>query len=217
VTLQALAAVLGGTQSLHTNSYDEAIALPTEKAARLALRTQQVLAYESGVTGTADPLGGSYYVEALTAALETKAREIMAEVERRGGAVRAIAEGYIQREIAAAAYAAQLAVERGDDVVVGVNRFQEGEPPEAPPAPDYTALAAKQVERLAAARAGRDQARCARAVEALRRAAAEASAPLMEGIVEAVRARATVGEITRAMESAWGRHGTSLTTSSRIG
>jgi methylmalonyl-CoA mutase N-terminal domain/subunit len=217
VAVQALAAVLGGTQSLHTNAYDEALALPTADSARLALRTQQVLAFESGVTGTADPLGGSYYVEALTAALESKARELMAEVERRGGAVQAIAEGFIQHEIAQAAYATQRAVEQGDEVVVGVNRFQDGAPVEAPSAPDYTALAAKQVARLAAARASRDASRCATALAALRAAAAEPSAPLMEGIVEAVRARGTVGEITLALESAWGRHRTSLTTSSRIG
>jgi methylmalonyl-CoA mutase N-terminal domain/subunit len=217
VAVQALAAVLGGTQSLHTNSFDEALALPTADSARLALRTQQVLAFESGVTGTADPLGGSYYVEALTAALETKARELMAEVERRGGAVRAIAEGFIQHEIARAAYAAQRAVEAGDEVVVGVNRYQDGAVVDAARTPDYSALAAKQVERLAAARASRDAGRSERALAALREAAAKPAAPLMEGVVEAVRARATVGEITLALESVWGRHRTSLTTSSRIG
>ncbi len=217
VAVQALAAVLGGTQSLHTNSFDEALALPAADSARLALRTQQVLAFESGVTGTADPLGGSYYVEALTAALETKARELMAEVERRGGAVQAIADGYIQDEIARAAYAAQRAIERGDDVVVGVNRFQDGAPAEAQRAPDYTALAARQVERLGVARASRDAPRCARALEALRDAAARPSAPLMEAIVEGVRSRATVGEITLALEREWGRYRTSLTTSSHIG
>jgi methylmalonyl-CoA mutase, N-terminal domain len=217
VAVQALAAVLGGTQSLHTNSFDEALALPTADSARLALRTQQVLAFESGVTGTADPLGGSYYVEALTAALEAKARELMLEVDRRGGAVRAIAEGFIQHEIAEAAYATQRAVERGDEVVVGVNRFQDGAPVEAPGAPDYTALATKQIEQLSAARAARDAARCARALKALREAAARPSAPLVEGILEAVRARSTVGEITLALESAWGRHGTALTTPSHIG
>jgi methylmalonyl-CoA mutase N-terminal domain/subunit len=217
VAVQALAAVLGGTQSLHTNAFDEALALPTTDSARLALRTQQVLAFESGVTGTADPLGGSYYVEALTAELETRARELMAEVERRGGAVRAIAEGFIQHEIARSAYAEQRAIEAGDEVVVGVNRYQDGAPVEAPRAPDYSALAARQLERLAAARASRDAPRCAVSLQALRDAAAQPSAPLMELIVEAVRARATVGEITLALESAWGRHGTSLTTSSHTG
>jgi methylmalonyl-CoA mutase N-terminal domain/subunit len=215
VAVQALAAVLGGTQSLHTNAYDEALALPTTDSARLALRTQQVLAYESGVASTADPLGGSYYVEALTAALEEKARELMADVERRGGAVRAIAEGFLQREIARSAYAAQQAIEREDEVVVGVNKFDDGSRVDTPRTPDYTALAAKQVQALKAARAARDGARVTRALGALREAAAAPAAPLMEGILEAVSARATVGEITAALEGAWGRFGTSLTTSSR--
>jgi methylmalonyl-CoA mutase N-terminal domain/subunit len=217
VTVQALAAVLGGTQSLHTNAYDEALALPTRDSARLALRTQQVLAHESGAASTADPLGGSYYVEALTAELEATARELMAEVERRGGAVRAIAEGFLQQEIARSAYAAQQAIERGEAVVVGVNQFDDGVAVETPRAPDYTALAAKQIERLAAARAARDAGRTARALAALGGAASRPGAPLMEPILEAVRARATVGEITAAMEAAWGRFGRSLTDPSRAG
>ncbi len=217
VAVQAMAAVLGGTQSLHTNAYDEALALPTTDSARLALRTQQVLAHETGVAQTVDPFGGSYYVEALTAALEERARGILAEVERRGGAVRAIAEGWVQREIAQSAWAAQQAVERGEAVVVGVNRFDDGSPVEAPPTPDYRALAAKQVERLTAARAARDTARVGRTLAALGAAAAKSGAPLMEAILEAVRARATVGEITAALVEQWGRFGTSLTTSSRAG
>ena len=217
VAVQALAAVLGGTQSLHTNAFDEALALPTADSARLALRTQQVLAHESGVTRTTDPLGGSYYVEALTAALEVKARGIIAEVERRGGAVRAIAEGFIQGEIAQSAYAAQLAIERGDAVVVGVNRFDDGTEVEAPRAPDYSALAAKQIERLKRSRGARDAARVARALAAITAAADPPGSPLMEPILEAVRARATVGEITAALVEKWGRFGTSLTTSSRAG
>ncbi len=217
VAVQALAAVLGGTQSLHTNAYDEALALPTADSARLALRTQQVLAYESGVTRVADPLGGSYYVEALTAALEERARRIMAEVERRGGAVRAIAEGYIQHEIAQSAYAAQQAIETGQDVVVGVNKFDDGAPVEAPPTPDYSTLAAKQVERLRAARAARDAGRTSATLEALKRAAGTPGAPLMEPILDAVRSRATIGETTAALETVWGRFRTSLTTSSRVG
>jgi methylmalonyl-CoA mutase, N-terminal domain len=217
VAVQALAAVLGGTQSLHTNAYDEALALPTAESALLALRTQQVLAYESGVTATADPLAGSYYVEALTAALEARAADLMAEVERRGGAVRAIADGFVQRQVADAAYAAQQAIERGDAVVVCVNRFETGEDADAPPAPDYSALSRKQIERLRAVRARRDRARVEGALHALKEAAAAPAAPLMEGILEAVRARGTVGEITSALESVWGRHGSSLTTSSRTG
>jgi methylmalonyl-CoA mutase N-terminal domain/subunit len=214
VAVQALAAVLGGTQSLHTNAFDEALGLPSADSARLALRTQQVLAHESGVTRTADPLGGSYYVEALTARLEDEARAILAEVERRGGAVRAISDGYIQREIAQSAYAAQQAIERGDETVVGVNRFSDGSPVETPRSPDYSALAAKQVERLRAARTARDGKRTSSALAALT-AAAKSRGPLMEGILEAVRARATVGEVKAALEKVWGRFGTSLTTSSR--
>ncbi len=217
VAVQALAAVLGGTQSLHTNSYDEALGLPTAESARLALRTQQVIAHESGAARTADPLGGSYYVEALTAELERQARDILAEVERRGGAAKAIAAGFIQDQIARSAYATQRAIERGDDVVVGVNRYADGAPAETPPAPDYSTLAARQVERLTAARARRDAGRVKAVLAKLTEAASEAPTPLMELIVEAVRARATVGEITMAMEAAWGRFDRGLTASARTG
>jgi methylmalonyl-CoA mutase N-terminal domain/subunit len=211
VTVQALAAALGGTQSLHTNAYDEALALPTEASATLALRTQQVLAHESGAARTVDPLAGSFYVEHLTAALEAQARAILEEVDRRGGAAKAIAEGYFQDEIAAAAYAAQKAVESGREVVVGVNRYAGDERPDAPPPPDFSALAAKQVERLQRLRAARDDGRLRATLDAVTAAARRLGAPLMEPIVEAVRARATVGEISAALEAAWGRHGRSLT------
>jgi len=207
VSVQALAAVLGGTQSLHTNAYDEALALPTAASATLALRTQQVLAFESGVAATADPLGGSYYVEALTADLERRARELLEEVERRGGAARAIADGFIQEQIGRSAYATQRAVEAGDEVVVGVNRFADAEPPVTPPAPDYSALAARQVAELRRARASRREPAAQAALAAVGAAARAADAPIMEAIVAAVRARATIGEITSAMESAWGRFG----------
>ena len=206
VALQALAAVLGGTQSLHTNAFDEALALPTSESAKLALRTQQIVAYESGATRTADPLGGSYYVEALTAELEARARALLAEVERRGGAARCAADGFMQEEIARSAYATQQAIERGDAVVVGVNRFAEDGAPAPGRAPDYTALAAKQVERLRAARAAREGAKVSLALAAVATAAATRGAALMEPILEAVRARATLGEIAAAMESVWGRH-----------
>jgi methylmalonyl-CoA mutase N-terminal domain/subunit len=176
-----------------------------------------VLAHETGVATAADPFGGSYYVEALTAGVETKARAIIEAVERRGGAVEAIAEGYIQREIARSAWAAQQAIERGEAVVVGVNRFEDGAPVNAPRTPDYTALAVKQIERLRSARAARDAAWTARALTAVGAAAGSAGLPLMEPILEAVRARATVGEITAALVEKWGRFGTSLTTSSRAG
>jgi methylmalonyl-CoA mutase N-terminal domain/subunit len=211
VAYQALAAVLGGTQSLHTNSYDEALALPTSESATLALRTQQVLAYETGVPKTVDPLAGSYYVEALTAELERRAREILADVEARGGAARAIAEGFVQDQIARSAYAAQQAVERGEDIVVGVNRFADDRPADAPHAPDYTALATKQIDRLTRARAARDQAAVVRGLAGVRTAAGAPGTRLMEPILEAVRARATLGEIAGAMEAVWGRHDAALT------
>mgnify|MGYP001559318805 CR=1 FL=1 len=211
VTVQALAAALGGTQSLHTNSYDEALALPTEASATLALRTQQVVAHESGAAKTVDPLAGSYYVESLTAALEERARALLAEVDRRGGAAKAIADGFFQDEIAAAAYATQRAIESGQEVVVGVNRFGDDQQPDAPPSPDYSALAAKQIERLAQLRAHRAGARVTAALAAVTAAARQPAGHLMEPVVEAVRARATVGEITGALEAVWGRYKGSLT------
>jgi methylmalonyl-CoA mutase N-terminal domain/subunit len=218
VAVQALAAVLGGTQSLHTNSYDEALALPGTEAARLALRTQQVIAYESGVALTADPLGGSYYVEALTARLEDNARALLAEVERRGGAARAIAEGFVQEEIARSAYDAQREVESDETVVVGVNRFAEDErEPTAPPRPDFSLLAEKQLARLREARERRDRRQVASALERVRDAAAKTGAPLIEPILDAVRRRATLGEITAAMEEVFGRHDSALTPHRRRG
>jgi methylmalonyl-CoA mutase N-terminal domain/subunit len=211
VTVQALAAALGGTQSLHTNSYDEALALPTTESATLALRTQQVVAYESGAARTVDPLAGSYYVEYLTAEMETRVRALLAEVRRRGGAAQAIAQGFFQDEIAAAAYAAQRAVENGREVVVGVNRFTDDLPGDVPPAPDYSALAAKQVERVAWLRSMRDAARVRDTLGAFTAAARRADGALMEPIVAAVRARATVGEVTAALEAVWGRYERRLT------
>jgi methylmalonyl-CoA mutase N-terminal domain/subunit len=206
VALQALAAVMGGTQSLHTNAYDEALALPTTASATLALRTQQIIAHESGVTRTADPLAGSYYVEALTADLESRARLLLAEIERRGGAARCVAEGFVQDAIARSAWAAQQAIERGDDVVVGVNRFVEHEAAEPASAPDYRALASKQAARLKAARARRDKSKVRAATAAVGAAAKRPGGQLMEPILDAVRFRATLGEISAALEGVWGRH-----------
>ncbi len=203
VTVQALAAVLGGTQSLHTNGYDEALALPTAEAARLALRTQQVLAYESGTTSTVDPLGGSYYVESLTAQIETQARRLLDEVAAWGGAARAIERGHIQDAIARAAYQYQRGVEGGEIVVVGVNRFVEDEPAPDVPAPDYSALARQQIERTRSARASRAARPWRSALDTLL-AAARSDAALLPPILEAVRARATVGEISNTLREAWG-------------
>ena len=214
VAVQALAAVLGGTQSLHTNGYDEALALPTEEAATLALRTQQIIAHESGAAATADPLGGSYYVEHLTSDLEARALGLLAKVDQMGGAAKAIASGFFQEEIAKSAYAFQLRVERGETVVVGVNRFDDGQEPPVVPAPDYSALERAQVDRLREARSRRDDATARRALDAIRSASvcyadsspARARPPLMPLIVNAVRARATVGEIAGTLADVWGRY-----------
>jgi methylmalonyl-CoA mutase, N-terminal domain len=215
VAIQALAAVLGGTQSLHTNGYDEALALPTAEAATLALRTQQIIGYESGAASTADPLAGSYYVESLTSELERRALELMAKVEELGGSAAAIAAGFFQEEIARSAYEFQLRVESGDTVVVGVNRFADGQEPPVIPAPDYSALERGQVARLREVRARRDGAAVERALAGLRGAARPysdeatgdgARPELMPLIIDAVRARASVGEISDALEGAWGRY-----------
>jgi methylmalonyl-CoA mutase N-terminal domain/subunit len=204
-TVQALSAVLGGTQSLHTNGYDEALALPTAEAATLALRTQQILAHESGVTGAADPLGGSYYVEALTDRIEADARRLIAEVDAMGGAVRAVERGWFQAAIGQSAWAQQQAVERGTQVIVGVNRFNDGAGVPMVPAPDYSQLAARQRDRLAAARKKRNGVRAAETIERLKEAA-QGEEPLMPCIVAAVRARATLGEISNALRAAWGTY-----------
>ena len=210
VTVQALAAVLGGTQSLHTNGYDEALALPTVDAATLALRTQQVVAYESGVAGTADPLAGSYYVERLTTELEERALELLARVEEIGGAARAIEEGFFQEEIGRSAYEHQLRVERGETIVVGVNAFTDEEPPLAIPAPDFRALEQDQLARLARTKAARDQTAVSAALAALGTASASddaaTSAKLMPLIIDAARARATLGEIADTLATAWGMY-----------
>ena len=211
VAVQTLAATLGGTQSLHTNGYDEALALPTAEAATLALRTQQIVAHESGVAQTADPLAGSYYVEALTDAVETGARALLAQVEAVGGAVAAIEAGFFQEEIARSAYEYQLAVEAGGTVIVGVNRFADGEAPPIVPAPDFARLEAAQCARLAAARAARDGAAVTAALDAIRAIAptyvgGAAPAPLMPALIDAVRARASVGEISDVLRAIWGEH-----------
>ncbi|UCC47849.1 MAG: methylmalonyl-CoA mutase [Gemmatimonadota bacterium] len=203
VAMQALAAVLGGTQSLHTNAFDEALALPTADSAKLALRTQQILAHEAGVAGTADPLAGSYYVETLTAQLEGRARGYLAEIEERGGAARSI--GYMVDEIQRAAYAYQLEIERGERVVVAVNDFREEEKEPRIDQPAFPELEARQRARLDEVRAGRN----ARAVEHALKHVSELAAGdgnLMPQIVEAVKARATLGEISGALRSAWGEY-----------
>jgi methylmalonyl-CoA mutase N-terminal domain/subunit len=204
VTVQTLAATLGGTQSLHTNGYDEALALPTAEAATLALRTQQIVGYESGVANTADPLAGSYYVEHLTTELEHKSLALMSRVDELGGAVSAIGTGFFQDEIAKSAYEYQLRVERGDAPIVGVNVFTDDTPPPTIPAPDYSALERDQVARLAAVRRSRDGEKVESALKSLGDAAKE-QRPLMPAIIDAVRARASVGEISDTLQREWGR------------
>jgi methylmalonyl-CoA mutase, N-terminal domain len=204
VAIQALAAVLGGTQSLHTNAYDEALALPTEQSATLALRTQQVLAHETGIPETVDPAGGSWYVEALTDRVEREARGLLQEIEQAGGAARAVERGLFQEAIARSAYAQQRAIESGESVVVGVNEYVDDQEVPSVPAPDYTALAAAQRRRVAEIRGTRDGGRAQRALDELQAVARNPTAPLMEAILSAVRARATVGEISDVLRGVWG-------------
>jgi methylmalonyl-CoA mutase N-terminal domain/subunit len=203
VTVQALAAVLGGTQSLHTNGYDEALALPTEQSATLALRTQQIIGYESGVPEVVDPLAGSWYVESLTDAIEAGAHRLIAEVDALGGAARAIERGFFQEAIARSAYEIQKAQESGELVVVGVNRFADGSPPPTIETPDFSALETQQQARLAETRRRRDGGAVQSSLAALR-AAARGTTPLMPGIVDAVRSRATLGEISDTLRDVWG-------------
>jgi methylmalonyl-CoA mutase, N-terminal domain len=206
VAYQAMAAVLGGTQSLHTNSMDETLALPTEEAVQVALRTQQVLAYESGVPNVMDPLGGSYYVEALTEKLEREAEEMFAEIEKVGGVVRGIEQGWFQRRIAQAAARQQWEIEQRRRLVVGVNEFVTDEPELAIPVLRVGAdVDAAQRERLAALRATRDQAVVRQRLDDLRSAAAT-DANLIPYILDCARARATLYEIRHAMEQVFGAY-----------
>jgi methylmalonyl-CoA mutase N-terminal domain/subunit len=208
VSLQALAAVLGGTQSLHTNAHDEALGLPSERSARVALRTQQVLAHESGVTATADPLGGSWFVESLTDAVEAEAWRHLRAIDASGGAVAAIAAGYQQAEIEAAAYAHARAVDSGERVVVGVNRVvAEGSGSEQlpEPFPADPALAADRAARLAAWRADRDGAAVTAALGEVE-AAAAGTANLLVPMREALRRGATLGEVSDALRHVFGVH-----------
>ncbi|MGH9223704.1 MAG: acyl-CoA mutase large subunit family protein [Acidimicrobiales bacterium] len=206
VTLQALAAVLGGTQSLHTNAFDEALGLPTEASARLALRTQQVIAHEAGVTGAPDPLGGSHLVEALTDQLEADATRYLERIDSLGGAVAAIEAGFPQAEIERSAYAVAQAIDRGEHVVVGVNRFvDEGAPAPVPALPIDADLQRRQCERVAAARAARDSAAVAMALSTVAESAG-GHANLLPPMKDALRAGATLGEVSDALRRVFGEH-----------
>ena len=203
--IQAMAAVLGGTQSLHTNSYDEALSLPTEQAARIALRTQQIVACESGAPNTVDPLAGAYFIEKLTGELERRAEDYLQKIDALGGMLKAIDRGFVQLEIQNAAYEYQQAVEKGDATVVGVNRFvQENETP-IPIQRIDESLERKQVERLGALRSKRDQKAWKRSIDQVRDASGEGG-NLMPAILNAVEAYATVGEISDAMRSVFGEY-----------
>jgi methylmalonyl-CoA mutase N-terminal domain/subunit len=205
VAVQALGAVFGGTQSLHTNAYDEAIALPTEKAARLALRTQQVLAYETDLTSTVDPFAGSFAIEAMTSQVEQAAVELMSKVEEYGSAVDAIEAGFQKREIEQSAYRVSQEIDAGSRVVVGVNRFTvDAEEPYEPLRVD-PAIEAEQAARLARLRSARDGATVERALAALRKAA-EGTDNVLYPMKEALRARATAGEVCMALREVWGTY-----------
>ena len=203
--IQAMAAVLGGTQSLHTNSFDEALALPTEQSARIALRTQQIIAYESGAPQTIDPLAGSYYIESLTNEIEKRASEYLDKIEAMGGMLKAIERGYVQQEIQKAAYEYQQAVDRHEAIVVGVNQFQMDDEKAVPLQRIDEALERKQVERLRALLAKRDRAPWQSAINAVEETA-RSGENLMPRILAAVEANATVGEISDAMRKVYGEY-----------
>jgi methylmalonyl-CoA mutase N-terminal domain/subunit len=205
VALQALAAVLGGTQSLHTNGRDEALALPTEEAARIALRTQQIIATETGVANTVDPFAGSYYIETLTNRIEEGATELLARIDAVGGTLAAIETGYIQRQIQDSAYKAQLAVDTGEAVIVGVNRYQTDEPDRIEVFSLDPALEQSQADRVRQLRARRDGARWQSALAAVR-SAAETTENLVPVIIASVEAEATVGEIADTLRQAFGEY-----------
>ena len=209
-TIQALAAVLGGTQSLHTNSMDEALSLPTESAARIALRTQQVIAHESGVADTVDPLAGSYAVEEITSQLEAMAVDYIEKIDAMGGMLLAIESGYVQREIQEAAYDYQRAVEKQDAIVVGVNKFRIAEDGSIPILTVDPKIERKQIERLRAVREKRDAAKADAAVKSLNDAAA-GTENLLPRILECVESHVTVGEISNTLRGVWGEYQEAVT------
>ncbi|AJC70981.1 methylmalonyl-CoA mutase [Thermococcus guaymasensis DSM 11113] len=206
VAIQALAAVLGGTQSLHTNSYDEALSLPTEKSVRIALRTQQIIAYESGVADTVDPLGGAYYIEWLTDHIYEEALKYIEKIQKMGGMMRAIERGYIQKEIAESAYKYQKEIEEGKRIIVGVNKFQTDEPIEVEILKVDPSIREKQIERLKKLRSERDNKKVEETLDKLRNAAENEDENLMPYIIEAHRHLATLGEVTDVLREVWGEY-----------
>ena len=206
VTLQALASVMGGTQSLHTNSRDEALSLPTEESARIALRTQQIIAHESGVADTVDPLGGSYYVEELTDKMEEEVNVYLDRIQDIGGAVQAVEEGFMQREIQYNAYETQKAIESSEEIIVGLNQFQVDEAVN----PDLLRVDEKleqsQIESLKDIRQRRDQNEVFRTLDAIRKHAKSEDVNLIPYILDAVKAYATVGEICNVLRDEFGEY-----------
>jgi methylmalonyl-CoA mutase N-terminal domain/subunit len=205
VVIQSLAAVLGGTQSLHTNGYDEAMSLPTEEAARIALRTQQIIAYESGAADTVDPLAGSYFVENLTNEVEQKALELMGKIEAMGGSVSAIEQGFIQEEIARSAYLYQRKIESGEKIIVGVNTFSIDKEQPIPGFRIDDRIRDVQSEQLRNLKAQRDSESCQKSL-ALVRSKAVDNENLMPAVIEAVENKCTLGEISDVLRSVFGEH-----------
>jgi methylmalonyl-CoA mutase N-terminal domain/subunit len=205
VTIQTLAAVLGGTQSLHTNGYDEALSLPTEEAARIALRTQQIVAFESGTPDTVDPLAGSYFVESLTQEVEEKAWEFIEKIDALGGSVSAIEQGYIQDEIARSAYEYQRGIENGERIIVGVNKFQVGKEAQIPGFKITDSIREQQTERLQALKQKRNNDKVSRSLEMIRSKAVN-NENLMPSVIEAVENYCTLGEISDVLRNVFGEH-----------
>ncbi|MDP4255244.1 MAG: methylmalonyl-CoA mutase family protein, partial [Bacteroidota bacterium] len=205
VTVQTLAAVLGGTQSLHTNGYDEALSLPTEEAARTALRTQQIIAFESGVADTADPLAGSYFVESLTRQVEEEAWQLIGRIDAMGGSVSAIEQGWIQEEIARSAYEYQRRVETGEKIIVGVNKFQVEEESDIPVFRIDDSIRHVQMEKLAALKRRRDPAKCDSILQELNDKAASGE-NIMPTVLAAVERSCTLGEIADTLREVFGEY-----------
>jgi methylmalonyl-CoA mutase N-terminal domain/subunit len=205
VTVQTMAAVLGGTQSLHTNGYDEAMSLPTEEAARIALRTQQIIAFESGVSDTVDPLAGSYFVESLTHEVESAALKLMEKIDAMGGSVSAIEQGFIQQEIAKSAYEYQRSIETGDKIIVGVNKFEIAKEEPIPRFKINDSIRQLQIEKLNAIRSNRDRAKVDKLLQLLNDKASS-SENIMPTVVEAVENKCTLGEIADTLREVYGEH-----------
>ena len=205
VTIQTLAAVLGGTQSLHTNGYDEALSLPTEEAARIALRTQQVVAYESGIADTADPLAGSYFVESLTNEVEEKAWELIGKIDAMGGSVPAIEEGFIQNEIARSAYEYQRQIEKGEKIIVGVNKFQVNDEQAIPGFKIDDSIRQVQAEKLRVLRNKRNPGKCDTILQELNDKASNGD-NIMPVVIEAVENYCTLGEIADTLREVFGEY-----------